>query len=91
MKKAIKLMLAGALIMSFSSACAPTMRFITADAWYDDGTSYVTYWQNTGGRKGSSKVELCEIANNNSLGCANQAEAEAALNVEGRGKGQKKE
>lgn len=79
---------AGVLALStLGSACAPTVRFLTAESWYDDGKAYITYWASTGGRKGESKVELCHIAENNSLGCANQAEAEAALNVRGRGKG----
>ena len=74
-------------VVMFGSACAPTVRFLTAEAWYPDEKAYITYWASTGGKKGESKVELCHIAENNSLGCANQAEAEAALNVRGRGKG----
>lgn len=71
------------------SACAPTVRYLTAENWDLNNKKYVviTSWQNTGGNKGESKVESCIIAENNGLSCKNQPEAEAALNVRGRGKG----
>jgi len=75
-----------AMAIGSMSACAPTMRLVTAEDWHGDGHAYLTYWQNTG-KRGESKVELCHISKDNSLGCRNQADAEAALNVKGRKKG----
>ena len=90
MKKTKKwfLLLAAVGVTGMIGGCT-AVRSVTASAWWGDGSGmYVAYWMGTGFGKGDSKVEWCRLHDDNSLGCKNQADAERALNVKGRGHGE---
>lgn len=82
--------LAGVALWATTLGGCTLVRTITAQTWWGDGSGvYIAYWEGTGMGKGDSKVIWCRIHKDNSLGCKNQADAEAKLNIRGRDKAEK--
>lgn len=90
-----KLALVAAVAATSLGTGCTTIRTITAQTWVDREPaeiSYIAYWEGKQGfGKGDTRVMVCHIARDNSVGCKNQKSAETALNVKGAGKGKVQE
>ncbi len=77
-----RIVLLGAALLVFAG-CGAERRFVTALYWSTSKRVYIAYTEAKGGMMGQTskaKILKCDVNDDNSMACAEQADADRALN-----------